>query len=205
MHFKLRVIVAAAAVAAGAALTIVPTAQPAGAVAHQICDQSSNHKCLNAFNGGPLVKTFQPDVANNNFDYQPVKGRCNSGNALTNVNCPLPGTPAGLLIVQLQYFNTSQSCVGDNANLSGDAKAAEFSGFCNNTVTGSGGAWGSLFILQPNGGGGCSGGYFALINVHWSGSYNNPAWLGYAGNPANGTQWYLNNGANNSSCLHQGS
>jgi hypothetical protein len=175
---------------------------PAGAVAHQLCDVSSSTQCLNAWNGGPLVKTYSPNFTNDNFDWQPVKGRCSSANAYTTANCPIAGTPAGLLIVQIQYFNNSTACVGDNANSQFDAKAAEVAGFCNNTVTGTGGAWGSLFIIEP--GGGCPSGNYTFVNVHWSSNWGSRVWLGYPGNPVNGTQWYLNNGPSNSSCMHQG-
>lgn len=190
----------------GAALLALPLgaalASPAGAVANQLCDQSSHTECLNAYNGGILVKTYSPNVSNDNFNWQLVDGRCQSGTPYTTANCPLSGTPAGELIVQLKYYNLSNQCVGDNTNDSGDAKAGIGPGFCNSTTTGTGGAWGSLFIIDTTAG--CSGDYNAFVNVHWSGSWGHPAWLGYAGNPVNGTQWYLNNASGNSSCIHQG-
>jgi hypothetical protein len=192
----------AAALSLTAAASLALTAPPAGAVAHQLCDNSSPHKCLNAWNGGPLVKTYAPDVNNDNFDWQPVKGRCQAGSALTTANCPLPGTPAGELIVQIQYFNNPTACIGDNANNSGDAKAAEVAGFCNNTNTGTGGAWGSLFIIDTQTT--CAPGYQPFLNVHWSNSWNDARWLGYPGSPVNGTQWFLNTASDNNACMHQG-
>src|SRR5580765_1751084 len=125
MRFKLRLAAAAGMLLATTGLATVATTSPAGAVAHQLCDNGPTDKCLNAWDGGSLVKTFDPNAANDNFDYQPVKGRCQSGTAFTTANCPLSGTPAGLLIVQIQYFNVSGSCIGDNANSQTDAKAAQ--------------------------------------------------------------------------------
>lgn len=194
MRARIAAILTAVLLAAGGVLVLTPSAH---AQSTQICDSAS--ECLNAWSGGPYVKTYSPNVSNDNFGEQAVAGRCRAGSALTTAGCPFANVPAGLPIIQVRYDNASNECVGDLNGSSGDAHAAVNTG-CNNTVTGSGGGYGTLFIVNTSSSGCPSGNLF--VNVHWSSNWNSQVGnLDYNGS-GNGQQWWLNTN-NRGDCLTQ--
>jgi hypothetical protein len=185
---RLAAILAGLVLASGG-IALVP-AGPAGAVQQEICGYTNTappnpqFPCLNAWNGGPYVKAEGPGTTNENFTEQQVFGRCQSGSALTTSGCPIAGIPAGYLIVQLRHGTT---CVADLNGASGDAHAAS-NGTCNNTSTGTGGSFGTIFVARATS---CpqTGGYW---NAHWSSSWNGGlAGLAETGG-TNGSQFWLN-------------
>ena len=131
--------------------------------------------CLNAWNGGPYVRTYYAGVANDAFETQGVD-RCNNGDYST-AGCPGKGDPAGRYIFQIQDTNTG-ACVGNspsNGNLGYLDK-------CNGTsYPGSGGANGTLFLQKqaPNGSNCFIGGYTYYINNYWTNQ--NGGWSGAVG------------------------
>jgi hypothetical protein len=151
-----------------------------------VCGFTSNPECLNAWNGGPYVKTYTTPASHEDFVVETINGRCVSGSPYTTNNCPISGTPAGLLIVQVTYGGNQ--CVGDLNGEPGDAVASAFDG-CNSTTTGYGGAYGTVFILYA---GSCPGNDQALISSHWSSSFGNFYGLAWSGPNRNGAQIYLN-------------
>jgi hypothetical protein len=149
-----------------------------------VCAYGGNPQCLNAWNGGPYVKTYTTPASNENFVVETINGRCVPNSPYTTNNCPLSGTPSGYLIVQVTYGGNQ--CVGDLNGESGDAVASAFDG-CNSTGSGYGGAYGTVFILNPDG---CPGNTQQLVSIHWSSSWSSKYGLGFSG--GNGTQVYLN-------------
>jgi hypothetical protein len=148
----------------------VPTTAARAALGIQVCEtgQGSNPACLNGWGGGSALKVYSHNVFNDNFVYDFVSGRCNSGHT-TTANCPISGVPAGLDIVQIKetyVANGTYECVGDTGGASGSALAETFD-ICNNDQTGFGGDYGTLFVLFP---GSCPSPATALMNVHWSSS-----------------------------------
>jgi hypothetical protein len=193
----LRIIPLIAVLVAGAAVSVTG-ATPAGAFQQEICQANAalnpEFPCLNAWNGGPYVKSYSPGVSNENFAEQDVFNRCESGSALTTNGCPIAGIPAGYLIVQLRYSNGQ--CVGDLNGASGDAHAALTT--CNNPNTGQGGAYGTIFVARATS---CSNGD-GYWNAHWSSNWNGSlGGLRISGN-TNGSQFWLNV-SNSAGCLHQ--
>lgn len=144
--------------------------------------------CLNAWNGGPYVDTYSPGVTNDNFELQPIDGRCQTGSDLTTANCPYSGVPGGLLIVQIEYLNDPGNCLGDFNGLSTDARAGAFDA-CNSTSSGTGGSYGTVFFeynAVVDDQATCPPGSFQLYSFHWQ-----DAGLNYT-EPENGSPWYLN-------------
>jgi hypothetical protein len=171
------------------------SATAAHAATPEICDLSD--ACLNAWNGGPYVNTYGPAFKNDNFEIQPIDGRCAKGSDLTTANCPYSGVPKGLLIIQIKYINTG-NCLGDFNGLSSDARAGAFDA-CNSTSTGTGGYYGTVFFeydVFTNDQGTCPPGYFNIYSAHWpNGGLNYPQ-------PGDNEPWYLN--SNPPDCLNQG-
>lgn len=171
---------------------------PAFAVQQEICQADAAHNpefpCLNAWGGGPYVKSEGPGTSNENFSEQYVFNRCESGTAYTTNGCPIAGIPAGYLIVQLRYGNGT--CVGDLSGNVGDAHAALTT--CNNPNTGQGGAYGTIFVARATA---CpfAGGYW---NAHWSTNWNGGLGGLRITGTGNGQQFWLNV-ANSAGCLDQ--
>jgi hypothetical protein len=172
--------------------TLIVTTTPAFAVTDQLCDHITVNngpagECFNAWNGGPYVKTYTPNVTNDNFTRQFIHGRCNS-TIYTTTNCPLPGTPAGLAIDQIEYLNHPGECVADLNGSSGDAHTSAF-GKCNDPNTGFGGDYGTVFVennCTPNP-------FLSYVSVHWSTNWGSGArFLGYNGSGGNGNQFWQN-------------
>ena len=105
---------------AGVASAMTPALASPGhnalaASGHEVCDEGSPVKCLNAWGGGPSVRTYSPNVSNDNFVVQGVN-RCNNGDYTTS-NCPISGNPSGLYIYQIEFVGGGPyngDCVGDN-------------------------------------------------------------------------------------------
>lgn len=99
--------------------------------------------CLNAWNGGPLVKVFSGGAANNYFEpYQ------NPNNGYYEI----------LFLNQTPY---GHDCVGDYNNNANDAKAALYSDCTAGRI-----AWGANFTEDTSN---CGAGTMAFRNVHWGG------------------------------------
>ncbi len=107
---------AGAGAASGATPALASSGHPALASSgHQVCDEGVPLECLNAWNGGPSIRTYTPTVSNNNFTIQGVN-RCNNGD-YTTTNCPITGNPSGLYIYQIKYAGGGKyngDCLGDN-------------------------------------------------------------------------------------------
>jgi hypothetical protein len=150
----------------------------------EFCDNVTQQECLNAWNGGPFVKSYTANVTNDAFGLYLDTGVCNHG--YTTTNCPLAGVPAGHQIVQFQDQAAATGCygdwVGDYANSPSDARASA----CDASN-----AWGGVFIVsgpQTQ----CGPSYYAYINVHWSSNWVDQTGLSFAnGGNANGQQAYL--------------
>ena len=177
---KLYLALALAASVLGLALA-VPAAHAASG--NYWCN--SDAECFNAWSYGPGVKSYAPGYQADDFTVVGDYNECNGG--YTTSSCP-GGYPAGLPIVQFQFTGGGSyngDCVGDAYNLSTRADAQL--GGCSASEGGSGtGWWGSNFVQYPANTSGCSSGYAAFWNTHWTGT---PAWQpGYD----NGEQVYLN-------------
>jgi hypothetical protein len=178
---------------------VAVTASPAGAVANQICDGSSQQPagdCFNEWGGGAYVKSYTPNVSNDNFHTQAIAGRCQAGSVFTTANCPISGVPAGLVIVQFVYQNTGK-CVGDLGNNSGDAHASG-SVTCNDPGTGFGGGYGTVHV-----GTSCTDNTFtAFANAHWSSNWTSGVrYTGYSPKGSTGQQFWLNQAGGDSQSL----
>ena len=137
---------------------------------HEVCDEGLPLECLNAWNGGPSIRTYAPAVSNNNFTVQGVD-RCNNGDYSTS-NCPITGNPSGLYIYQIKYAGGGKyngDCLGDNTgNLPSYAQMVG----CNSTsYPGTGGGTATIFVafhgdgnLLPY----CDSGFHWAINSHWT-------------------------------------
>lgn len=169
-------------------VTVLAGAPPALASSgHELCDEGVPIECMNAWGGGPSVRTYTPDVANDNFIVQGVN-RCNNGDDTTS-NCPITGNPSGLFIYQIKYSGSgtySGDCVGDNDGL-GYAELVK----CNNTsYPGTGGGTATIFVqfhgdgmLLPY----CESGFNWAINSHYTGL--NGGWV----NGMSGVEWNSQN------------
>jgi len=150
VRFRNRIAALLVAGVAATGLAVGVGVAPAQAVTDQICDRLNQNgtpdgECLNAWNGGPYVKSYTPNVTNDNFGWQFIKGRCQAGSIYTTTNCPLPGTPAGHAIFQIRYLNHPGECVGNLNGNAGDAHASAFDK-CNDPNTGFGGDYGTVYI-----------------------------------------------------------
>jgi len=148
------------------------------------CNTLSQAECVNAWGGGPLIKTYPGGVVNNDYFVAVQEGTGPCGGYSTTSNCPWSGTPSGLPIVQLEFEGSGQysgDFIGDYGNSSTDAKAG---------LVGYNG-WGTNFILYNDPSQCGSNTPWLLINTHWSPSWYNAAGLGSFAN-YNGKQLYNN-------------
>jgi len=147
---------------------------------NQWCDDQGY--CLNAWGGGPFIKSDGYPAANNDFSVIPDASLCNGG--FTTATCPSGFGRAGYPIVQFEYTNGGSwagRCIGDAYNLSGRADTSLDT--CGGGSNGTGG-WGVNFIQGT--GNGCIPGKAVFLNIHWL-----PGYISVADN--NGTPVYLNN------------
>jgi hypothetical protein len=141
---------------------------------NQWCDGAGT--CLNAWGGGPLVKTYGYPAVNNDFTVIGDYNECNGG--YTTSTCPGHGVGAGWPIVMFEDTDGgaySGSCAGDYQNNQGDAKMG-----LGLSCAGTGG-WGSNLVKFGNG----CGGWVSFWDIHWA------AWMSYPTN-TQGSQVYLN-------------
>jgi hypothetical protein len=151
------------AVILAAALFLLPVgglalAGPAQAQPTQWC----GNVCLNAWNAGPSVRQYGPNVANDDFMAVVDPNRTSA--------------------FQLEFFGGGTYdgwCIGDYGDDSGNATTG-LVGCASGSNTG---GWGSNFTYAY--GGGCPSGTVRLYNQHWGG-YVAPASGG------DGAEWYLN-------------
>lgn len=172
-------LIAATAVLGGVALT-TPAYAGSG---NQICNQNSY--CLNAWNGGPYVKSEIFGAVNNDFTLVST-GACNGG--ITTSTCPGHGIAAGQGIVGLKFTGSGGwvgRCIGDASN---DPNLADSSLDTCPTGTTSGG-YGTNIVWDTHNT--CGSGYVILYDIHWNG------YIRVADN--NGSTVYLNNSSG--SCL----
>jgi hypothetical protein len=172
-----------AGVVSGATPALASPGHPALASSgHQVCDEGLPLECLNAWNGGPSIRTYTPTVSNNNFTIQGVN-RCNNGDYTTS-NCPISGNPSGLYIYQIKYAGGGRYngyCLGDNTgNLPSYAQMVG----CNNTsYPGTGGGTATIFVAFPGDGNllpYCDSGFNWGINSHWT-NLSGGWWPGLSG------------------------
>jgi hypothetical protein len=110
------------------------------ATRYQICFGGS---CLNAWNGGPLVKVYSSGAANNFFE---------------TYHNPNNGYYEILFLNMTPY---GHDCVGDYNNNPNDAKAGLYSDCTAGSI-----AWGANFTEDTSH---CGAGEIAFRNVHWGG------------------------------------
>lgn len=134
--------------------------------AYQWCHYSGEFACLNAWGGGPWVRTYTggPETRDTNQDF-----------AL------LDNQATGYYEVEYVGSNTSWAgkCLGDAYNLSGRADVSLDP--CG-TASGNQG-WGTNMTYGTNG---CPSGELWVYDYHWNG------YLGPPANWVNGSPWYLN-------------
>jgi hypothetical protein len=166
MHISRRLTAVATAAAMALSLTLISAPAHASTFEEQ-CDDSN--VCLNLWNGGPYVQTWQGLTGNNNIIIQ-----------------WLPGRGAGYfqLVNQVEGY---PNCIGDFNGSSTDARLGGFDQ-CNNPSTGYGGAWGTVFYMvqdrcPPGVGGEVPTEYASL---HWPGGFINHPGSG------NDQPWYEN-------------
>jgi hypothetical protein len=169
MSIKRKITAAAAAMLLMTGIAVASGTTPAFAASgHETCDDGLPVKCINAWGGGPDIKVYSPNVANNNFTIQGVN-RCNNGDYTTS-NCPIAGNPSGLFIYQIKFSGGGAyngRCVGDNDTI-GYAHLVN----CNSTsYPGTGGGTATIFVQFHGDGntlGFCSTSFNYAINSHFT-------------------------------------
>jgi hypothetical protein len=171
MSVRRKIAAAAAAMLLMTGIAAVAGMTPASASSgNEVCDQGSPIHCLNAWGGGPTVRTYTPNVSNNNFLVQGVD-RCGHGD-YSYGNCPIPGNPSGLFIYQLKFVGGgpyNNLCVGvDTPVIDG---LADLVG-CNHTgYPGTGGGTATIFVAYHGDGltyPFCDSGFNYGVNVHFT-------------------------------------
>ena len=178
---KVTLAFSAVALLAGAMTAAAATSAYAGS-GNQWC----NDQChtVNAWNGGPFVKSYQYPAVNNDFTW--VNNDTYCGNGVTTSTCPGHGIPAGYFIGGLKFTGSGAwvgHCVGDESN---DPNQADTSLDVCNT------GWGVNFVYLSGNGNTCGPGKVVLYNIHWNGYLRIP--------DSNGSKIFLNNAAG--SCIH---
>jgi hypothetical protein len=185
------------AVAGGFLLALVTTmavGAPGASASVGICGNDGSGYCLNDWNGGGLgnaIKMYYGNSSNEDF-YVELIDRCN-GNYLVTATCPstdysFDKSNEGSDVVQIVY-GPNNDCVADPTG-SGDGVL----GKCNYTSTGSGGAQGSVFIIDKSND-------LVLYNNYWTNYDDSPNCMTSGGNPGQPlilfefnqslcTQWY---------------
>jgi hypothetical protein len=141
--------------------------QSARAQQPQVCVTGIYNYCLNAWNGGPWIRTYGPNVQNDYFYIQGID-ECYKHSDLSSPTCPFylgSGlNVAGDLVFQIVDGRTGQ-CVGDDPAKDGQT----YETGCNNPSTGTGGGYGTIFVQRNING--CSGGS-NFISREWSDKYD---------------------------------
>ena len=197
---KARLITMLGALIVAVGMLTGPVASPAFASTPEQCDDGvPASKCLNLWNGAGgsgYINAYTSGVANDNVRLQFLPGRCNSIDGYdsddyqTANNCPYNGVPAGLLVFQM--VDGAGQCLGDYGNSSTDARLGGFD-TCNNTGTGFGGGWGTVFFIGPS--------YCGIPGPDQYASFHWPnGGVGY--NDSNGSAVYENvDLANDANCI----
>lgn len=149
----------------------------------------SGNTCLNQWGGGPDVKSYGPNVANDAWVVEQDPWRCNKG--VSTSTCPINGNPSGLPVVYIMDNNFSSpyygDCIGDYGNSQTDARAG-VSSSCDSG--GANGGWGTVFLNVT--GNGCPSGSSVFYNAHWSTNWSNSGAGGIYWASGSGNQVYLN-------------
>lgn len=153
---------------------VLGTQAASAAPSTQICNDPGNY-CLNAWNGGPWIKTYTTGVGNNYFYVQQLTGMCNNGRSTSS--CPLSGqlNIPGLVIYQIRYGNeyagSYDNCLADDGAKDGQTAF----GYCNG-LNGTGGSDGTIFLAyNPNGT--CPSGSNRSLSREWTDTYRNDTYL----------------------------
>lgn len=151
-------------------------------------DQNFNpYECLNAWNGGPYVASYQWSSADNNdWTFQGVYNRCQAGSDRTTTNCPFNGARAGLLMFQW-VFNVTGQCMG-TVTAGGPHFAQGVLTGCN----GSNGYGGGIGTVQVAFNYTCPSGTSLDYNSYWSNSLGSP--VGTIINSSNGDAVWMDSG-----------
>jgi hypothetical protein len=171
----------------GAIVPAITSAAPALAngSGNQICTVGYAY-CLNAWNGGPWIKSYSYSAQNNDFTFVNDIHECNGG--ITTSTCPGHGIAAGQGIGGLQFTGGGSwngQCIADAYNDTGDARAALNTG-CPISNTGANGS-NFVWVTQNT----CGSAVALLYDIHWNGYIRV--------NESNGVQQYLNNASG--SCM----
>lgn len=164
-----KLIIAAVTILSAGALALGPGIQGAWAQMPptDICDSASY--CLNAWDGGPWIKTYTVGVANDYFYVVQLTEMCNKG--VSTSSCPLSGSLniPGLLIYQIQYGNEyaghTNNCLADDGARDGQTAF----GYCN-ALNGTGGSDGTIYLAYH---GTCPSGSNIAISREWTDSFGN--------------------------------
>lgn len=178
---KLAIVLAILGMMLGIGFTAIPAHATGGTSWCNNASPPSAVTCLNAWYGGPLVKSFAPGVANDNFNYYQDTGACNAG--LTSTNCPISGVPSNLEIIKVTFQGSGVyqgDCVGDYLN--SQTNAAAGLGSCSN--------WGTTIVVDTTS---CASGTYFLVDAHFSTNWSSRVGIGWQGD-GNGQQIYLDEG-----------
>jgi hypothetical protein len=132
------VLAGALALSLSGAAAVIATSPAYAGVGNQYCLGSSG--CMNAWNGGPLIKAYTVNTGNNDFFTESI-----NGGGYTQLGFGGSGP-----------YNAY--CIGDDGNSTGDAKAALLS--CANGIP-----WGGNFQLLYDGTRNC----YEFYDYHWQG------------------------------------
>jgi hypothetical protein len=167
-------------VAAAFFLPFLPAIPAAQAASTALCGNNGSGYCINAWNGGPTVKMYYGDYANDNFYLRDVSlcsgsDRVQSTQHGETTNCPfsnanLDNTFWNNTIVEAVYANNG-ACVGTSASGYG------YLGSCGNSA-GSGAIDGAFNVLHFYTGCG-----YALVNRYWTNKNGTSSYWASGGNP----------------------
>ena len=150
---------------------------------------STTAHTINAWDGGPFIKSYQYPAVNNDFTWVNNDSACNGGR--TTSTCPGHGVPSGLAIGSLKFTGSGAwvgRCVGDESN---DPNQADTSLDDCPTPGVDNGGYGTNFVYYPPGTNTCNS-QLILYNIHWNGFLRIP--------DSNGAKIFLNNST--ASCIH---
>jgi hypothetical protein len=147
-----RQITALAAAGVLAASLSVAASWPAQAAAGEICATAGQDSgvCMNNWFGEDnVVYGYTPGKSNEAFVFEPL-ARCSGSDGVT-ATCPFADTSKdvaleGALIGQIYYNGGGTPCIGDPGKEGGVDLATKY---CNGS-NGTGGAYGSLFVIAGN-------------------------------------------------------
>lgn len=148
---------------------------PASAQSNQICGNNGSGYCMNDWNGksfGP-VDMYYGGSSHEDFIAQGIN-RCNG--FVVTMTCPFQDTQLDQEyyndpIVQIEYVPSGE-CLSGVDGASGAAQVVL--DYCNNVDTGSGGGYGTIYIIDK---------YQELISRYYSDLYSSSNGLESGGNP----------------------